>query len=260
MTGCWATDMQALWTARLGAVDEDALRVPSGPDLAARIGVYRGNWLGVAVQTLYLRYPVCAAVVGARCFRAMTRDYLAFEPLVDRDLADYGAGLPAFLDQRVMTRPGFAGLPYLVDLARLEDAVFVSARLPAGPGLDFAQFAGTPASRREQVRLRLAESVRLLPVAWNVDEIHAAHRNGSVGDGVEYSRCEAFLVVFRGAVCAIGPRQFALLRCLRGGATLKTLAERCTDDAAAARVVESLRAFIVDGWIAGFGVNDVFQE
>jgi hypothetical protein len=86
------------------------------PDFARRVAVHRATIAVALVTTLGHVYPATRRIVGAATFEALASAFIAEHPPRDPVLANYGAGLPAFL----AAQPLAASLPYLQDVARLE--------------------------------------------------------------------------------------------------------------------------------------------
>ncbi|SEO93747.1 Putative DNA-binding domain-containing protein [Luteibacter sp. UNC138MFCol5.1] len=113
------------WQSRFGdAVLDPSLPVPAGvtagprANAARRFGVYRNNAVMGQVITLEDAYPVTTRLVGTEFFRAMAAAYCTGEVPRSPMMAEYGASLPAFVDDF----PPAKSLPYLGDVARLERA------------------------------------------------------------------------------------------------------------------------------------------
>lgn len=83
-----------------------------------RFGVYRNNVSSGLSQALAIRFPATKAIVGKEFFAAMARAYVAEDPPRTPILLHYGAGLADFIER---FEPA-AGVPYLADIVRLENA------------------------------------------------------------------------------------------------------------------------------------------
>lgn len=94
------------------------LRSWTGAAPVKRYGVYRNNVATGLARALAVRFPVSEKIVGAEFFTAMARDFVLAHPPSSPVLLHYGQGFAEFV-------AGFApaaGLPYLADIIRLEDA------------------------------------------------------------------------------------------------------------------------------------------
>lgn len=112
---------QAAFTAAL--LDPDlpcppGLRAWNGSDPARRFAVYRNNVVSGLVDALADGFPVVAALVGEEFFRAMAAVHVRAAPPRSPVLARWGEDFAAF----IAGFPPAAGLPYLADVARLEQA------------------------------------------------------------------------------------------------------------------------------------------
>jgi len=83
-----------------------------------RFGIYRNNVSSGLSQALAIRFPATEAIVGKEFFAAMAKAYIEREPPRSPVLLHYGA---SFADFVAAFRPA-QGLPYLADIARLENA------------------------------------------------------------------------------------------------------------------------------------------
>ena len=99
---------------------------------AKRFGVYRSNVSSGLAQALAIRFPAAEAIVGREFFAAMARAYIEEYPPHSPILLHYGAGLADFIE----TFKPAAGVPYLADIVRLENA-----RVEAYHAADMASMA-----------------------------------------------------------------------------------------------------------------------
>lgn len=94
------------------------LRSWTGAEPQKRYGVYRNNVATGLARALATRFPVTEKIVGQEFFTAMARDFVLSSPPVSPVLMQYGDDFPDF----VAAFPPAAGLPYLADVVRLENA------------------------------------------------------------------------------------------------------------------------------------------
>ncbi len=92
------------------------LTVWNGSDPTRRFAVYRNNVMASLIDALADTFPVTLELVGEVFFRAMAGIFVRSTPPISVLLVEYGAGLPAFIDQ---FEPA-CSVPYLADMARLE--------------------------------------------------------------------------------------------------------------------------------------------
>lgn len=244
------TDTQRLFTAAIDAtVDPPAftrlLTPAAGPTSAERIAIYRNNTLGGRARALSNVHPVCAMILGERCFGSLARRYAAERPSTDADLNLHGADFSHWLAP--LTQPGgkLEGLPYLPDLARLEWLWHAVYYAPDDSPFDVRGFAAAASQDPAGIRFALAASLRLLRSDYPIHGIWQAHRAGEapgefpLGDGDH-------LVIWRpesrGEVTAVDQPVFALLEAMVAGHTL-------TELEAQGHSVEVLPDLIARRWI-----------
>jgi hypothetical protein len=95
-----------------------AVRSWTGAVPQKRYGVYRNNVATGLARALAVRFPVTEKIVGDEFFTAMARDFALSSPPRSPVLLNYGEDFPDF----VATFAPAAGLPYLADIVRLENA------------------------------------------------------------------------------------------------------------------------------------------
>ncbi len=84
-----------------------------------RFNVYRNNVAVSLTEALETAFPVLRTLVGDAFFKAMVGIALRQNPPKNAIMAQFGQDMPGFLE----TFPPVAHLPYLPDIARLENAV-----------------------------------------------------------------------------------------------------------------------------------------
>lgn len=202
--------------------------------LEPRIGVHRTNYQEARVAALAQAYPAVERVIGADCFGAWARDYVAGKASADPDLNRHGRDFPAWLRRRRTQR--LAGLDYLPDLARLERAV------------NSAYYA---ADFGHEVKggLRLTPSLRLVASPYPVDEIWRLNLTGVAAERVAAAGGWRRIVVWRPTrevvMEAVPARLFRALRCLRRDGRLEVLVESGLQPQDAA-------ALVTHGWVTGW--------
>lgn len=96
----------------------EGLRSWTGAEPQKRYGVYRNNVATGLARALAARFSVTEKIVGEEFFTAMARDFVLASPPTSPVLLHYGDAFPDF----VAAFPPAAGLPYLADVLRLENA------------------------------------------------------------------------------------------------------------------------------------------
>lgn len=116
----WAERPQAsAWTAQPG------------------FAVYRNTVLKSCAEALAALYPALQRLAGDEWLQAVAIDFARAAPPTGGDLQHYGQGLPEFL----ATLPAAAGLPWLVDVARLDRLWSESHVAADGGALSLASMA-----------------------------------------------------------------------------------------------------------------------
>lgn len=142
-----------------------------GADLAAqRLEVYRNTIAGTLARALRLAFPTVERLVGAEFFAGAAQVFARADPPASADLNAYGSGFPAFLQDFAPC----AGLPYLPDVARLDQAVSRALHAEDAAALDPGELARIDPDRVGALRFRCHPSVSLLRSEFPVDAIWAA--------------------------------------------------------------------------------------
>lgn len=138
---------------------------PQGRPAGARFDVYRNNVVAGLVRAMEQAFPVIRRLVGPEFFAAMSAGFVRAHPPRSRLMMTYGADFPAFLADF----PPVAHLPYLPDVARLEQALresYHAADATADPAL-----VTLPPERLLAARLILAPALRVLRSDWPIHSI-----------------------------------------------------------------------------------------
>lgn len=141
----------------------DAQGAPAGK----RFDVYRNNVAVSLTEALEQAFPVVRKLVGDDFFKGMAGVFLRQHPPDSPILALYGAAFPRFLR-------GFkpaSGLPYLPDVARLEQLIRESFYAADTTPVDPAALQHLSPDALMGAYLHLAPSVRLLRSPWPVHGI-----------------------------------------------------------------------------------------
>lgn len=176
------------------ALLDPALPVPAGltgPDgqpSARRFAVYRNNVVLSLIRALEAGFPVIRKLVGEAFFAAMAGDFARAHPPRGRILMLYGARFPAFLEGF----PPVAHLPYLADVARLEQAIRESYHAADAAALPVATLQALPPDALAGARLTLAPALRVVRSRWPV---HGIWRANAEEGPAPVLRAEAVAVV-----------------------------------------------------------------
>lgn len=205
----------------------DGLTAWNGSDPAQRFRVYRNNVIVSLIDALADSFAVTRELVGEEFFRAMARRYAYAHPPQSPLLAFYGADFPAF----IAAFPPAAGLPYLTDVARLEQlrvaayhAADVAAVDSAAIGAALADESAVPG-----LSLGLHPSVAVLASSFAVVSLWAAHQGVLELSTVAPQVAETALVLRHGLeveVIPVSPAAGTFVAALGAGSTLGEAAAR----------------------------------
>ncbi len=196
-----------------------------GLPAARRLRIYRNNRYANLTEALRRRYPVVSRLVGAPCFEAVARAYLAAYPSRSGDLQSYGGELDALLREL----PAVQALAYLPDVARLEWAWHEVYHECAHSPWDRDELARVPVDRYGGLRFQLQPASRLLASAYPLLRIWQVNQPDYSGnERIDLAEGGVRLLVIRRGleveVESLGPGEHALLVAL---AEAKTISEAC---------------------------------
>lgn len=171
------------------------VRAWNGSDPAVRLAVHRNNRVSGLVDGLAAGFPVTQQLVGEAFFRAMAALFVRQQPPRSAVLAHYGDGLAAFIDHFAPAQ----SLPYLADMARLEQARSRACHAADAPVLtaEAAAPALAGGARSGELRLACHPSCGLLRSAHAVVSLWAAHQVAGEPSlaAIDLSQAEAALVL-----------------------------------------------------------------
>jgi Putative DNA-binding domain len=147
---------------------------PEGRPAPKRFSVYRNNVASSLTRALEAAFPTVRALVGEAFFGAMAVAFLREHPPTSPMLMLYGAALPGWLERF----PPVAGLGYLPDIARLDQAMRESYHAADSAPLGEAAFQRLLGADIAGLRLALAPSLRLVRSRWPIHAIRAASLEG----------------------------------------------------------------------------------
>jgi hypothetical protein len=218
-------DLQRAFAAHLAGEDQPALAAEIRP-AAARLRIHRHHVLDSLASALAATFPTVQAVVGADFFSGLARAFIVRSLPNQPVLAEYGAGLPAFIASHAAARD----LPYLADVARLDWALNLAFHAPAGGRLAAADLAGTPADRLPALQLALAPGTALVSSPYPLDRIWAASQPGAPAAPVDLDGGGAQLLVLRrpddAAFVALSAGEAAFVAAVGEGLSLEEAAGR----------------------------------
>ncbi|MDE3177447.1 MAG: putative DNA-binding domain-containing protein [Pseudomonadota bacterium] len=208
-----------------------ALTDPAAPPPLALRGsdprgfaVYRNNVAVGLIKALEARYPVVRRLVGDDYFRAAARAFIARNMPQSAVLIAYGAALPQFL----RAFPPAAEMPYLPDVAALENAWVEAYHAAEAAPLTLAALAEIAPERLERLRFRFHPAARWLRLATPAASIWAAHQGEGEPEPPAHWRPEDALITRPDAdvrVRVLPEGGYDLIAALQAGATLGEAAE-----------------------------------
>ncbi|TAG13863.1 MAG: DUF2063 domain-containing protein [Rhodobacterales bacterium] len=139
-----------------------------------RFSVYRNNVASSLTRALEAAFPNVRQLVGEAFFGAMAVVFLRAHPPRSRMMMLYGDDFPGFLEGF----PPVAGLPYLADVARLDQAMRESYHAADASPLAEDAFQTLLGDDIAGLRVQLAPAVRLVRSRWPVVSIWTAHAEG----------------------------------------------------------------------------------
>ncbi len=226
---------QAIWAHALLNPEQPApgdLVTWNHSDPLRRLAVYRNNVMVSLVDALAQTFPVTQQLVGEEFFRAMGQIFVRAHPPRTRVLAQYGAGLPAFIAQF----PPAASLPYLADVAQLEMYRLQALHAADTPSMPAQAITALlqDAEALPSVRWDLAPSLHVLCSSHAAVSIWAAHQDGSGVslEDIDLDRAESALVFRSDLDVMVLPSAAgltALVLGLQGGGSLQQACERASE-------------------------------
>ena len=237
-------DVQADFAAALlnpAAIAPAEVTGPNGEPTRRRFEVYRNNVLSALGNALESAFPAVVKLVGEDFFRVMARTYVMDNPPQSPVLLDYGKTFPDFIER---FEPA-ATLPYLPDVARLEQAWREAYHAADAQPMDPTALGSVDPGRLNDVRLSIHPSFRLVESRFPIVTIWRMNVSDQPIRPVDFAVGEDALIVRPDADVEV--RTVPL-----GGLSFVTaLAAGDTLGAAAAAGQASSDAFDLAGNIAG---------
>jgi hypothetical protein len=184
-----------------------------------RFKVYRNNVAAGLIASLEARYPVARRLVGDEFFRGMAGAYVAAHKPASALLIHYGADFAEFIAAFEPAK----GLPYLPDVARLENAWVEAYHAAEARPLGLQDLAAFPPENFADLIFALHPSVRLLRLGHPAASIWAAHQGEGEPRPPERWAPEAVMILRPDAdveVRILPELGFELASALRAGLTL----------------------------------------
>lgn len=150
----------------------EGLCAPGHPDAGRRFQVYRNNVAVALTGALRDAFPVIEKLIGPTNFRNIAGVYARAHPPASPLMMHYGRDFPDFL----AAFPPLAHLPYLADVARLEDALRLSYHAADAAPVAAADLAVIAAPDLPACGVRMAPAVHVIRSDWPVHGIWAWNR------------------------------------------------------------------------------------
>jgi len=235
-----------------GAPIPKGLVGPDGAPDARRFAVYRNNVVAGLSESMKITFPAVARIVGEEFFQAMARAYVVADPPRSPMLLEYGSGFPDFIERF----PPAATLPYLADVARIENAWKEAFHAPEAAPLPPAALAAIAQDQVAALRLRLHPSVRLVTSRYPALTIWRMNVDGGVPGPVDLKAGGEDALVVRPAanveVRFVPPGGAAFVRRLGEGAALGEAANAGLAASEAFDLSASLAGLISAGVFSGY--------
>lgn len=225
---------------------------PAGAACARRFGVYRNNVAAGLAGALAESFPAVQRLVGKDFFQAMAIAYARTDPPRSPVMAAYGAGFADFI-------AGFepaASLPYLADVARIEQAWVEAYHSADAEPIDPALLAELPQEALPHLRLRLHPSLRVVRSPWAVLSIWRCNAEAAPADRVEDAGTPEDALILRPQaeveVRALGPGAALFLQALVAGDPVVEAWRQALGEAADFDLAAHLAGLLEMGAVAGF--------
>jgi len=230
----------------------DAIR-GDGIDPAARLQIYRHHYETSLVEALKAIYPTVCRLVDERFFAYAAREFLKASPPRRVCLHEYGEGLADFLARF----PPCQGLPYLPDVARLEQKINAVLHAPVEDAMHPDALRHVALGDYPRLHFRLSPALAYLDSRWPIDRIWLANRS-ETGEEVDLGQGGCRLEIRQRAEEVVFSRleapELELRRVLLAGATLEEASAAALVAEPAFDLAMALRRLLADGLIVGFSL------
>lgn len=251
----------AAYLAEAGDPDARALGalVKSDDKLAAarRLDVYANSYFGRIHGCLAEDHGALAAAIGAEAFHDLVTAYLLAHPPRHPSLRFAGEMLADFLEGDRAAAPFRRRWPWAPDLARLEWALVDAFDAADAPQLQRRDLKRISLARWPSLRLCFQPSVRLLRLAWPVQQLREAWDRDDAPPRLLAAERTAIRVWRRAERVyfrSIGSIEADMLDAALAGKNLAGLCEQAEEElgarAAPALVAERLGDWVADGLLA----------
>lgn len=143
--------------------------------VSGRVEIYRHAYAARLVAALRDNFGVLPQVLGDDAFDALAAAYLEAHPSRQPSIRWFGDRLPEFMASRADLVPH----PAIVDLAQMEWALRAAFDAADARPIDAAALAAVPPDAWPALVFDALPSVRLLPMAWDVEPVWRALQRGA---------------------------------------------------------------------------------
>ena len=150
----------------------DGVKAWTGVPPVRRYGIYRNNVRQGLIQALAIRYSITQKIVGEQFFAAMAGEFALRHPPRSPLLLHYGEAFPDYIRAFEPAR----SVPYLANVARLENARMIAYHAADAPLLDPKALSGLGEEAAAALCLELHPSVSVIqsgfPILtiWSMNE------------------------------------------------------------------------------------------
>lgn len=253
-------DIQQAFSAAIFGQEPAALaRLTAGPRQASSlegIEVYQNNTRERLVSVLVQTYPVCAQLVGERCFDQLVRLHIDQHPCRVHDLDLYGKEFCESVERVLQAQPLLSeSVPYLAEMAKAEWVAHRAYFAPSRSSFDFERFSNLTEEQYLKAQFQLAPDVTLVTVGWPIAALWAMHQPARSIEPVSIMPGEQWLVIerpqYRAQMTEIAGPMYETLSCISAGKNLLQLIER-----AGAVIHGQLADAVKRGWVTGFRIKN----
>jgi hypothetical protein len=215
-----------------------------------RFAVYRNNVVASLIEALRAKFPATERIVGEEFFRAMARLFVTAHPPRSKILHTYGEDFGDFI---AAFEPA-AELPYLADVARLEDARTRAYHAADAEPLTPADFENIAADGIGALRLSLHPSLEVLRSQHPVLTIWSMNAGeAELGPIADYVPEDALILrpQWEVIVRQLPPGGAVFIEALREGFPLAVAAEQALAGDPRFDLIGNLAGLIGSGAVAG---------
>nr|WP_256489254.1 DNA-binding domain-containing protein [Pleionea sp. CnH1-48] len=209
--------------------------------------IYRQNAQGGLSQWLEKRYPRVLTLVGDECFHQLATTFCQSNLPNSSQVEDYGQAFPLFLASLSETNANLSELPYLAEVAQLDNVCYQSYYATNRTPWPQQHFLALTPEAQANCRFFLAQDVYLLQSEW--DLLLLTQDNNTTLTLNEIMQTHQY-VVSRSSLTVniqeVEPQDFALLNHIVQGRTLNEIAEHSS------ALLPRFTHLLNIGWISHF--------